>query len=303
MILFVGNVTVFAKEVKVSIKNGATKTLETDLKNAVWGSTDTSVVKVSQKGKITALSVGSCYVSATANGKTDLFSITVTKKKSSGKKITVKKDGTYGDLIYYIDGHKLVLSSLTVEQMMNELGADYCLINRYDIDYHNYTDNEAGISRPIYSIISDAERINTDSKDIITRSDTYYLIKGDNVIAELYLKVSDTAYFKDMTVSAIQLIEYSKNSYFMSKLFSLSNAPEFDNFDKEAKAKFVDNYGFVSTFKGGNTGYVTIENNSGCITLIMCFTYNTKTRQCEQIEVETDSLLCTYIIPSVSTSN
>lgn len=90
----------------LSLVEGDTRLLSASVSPSVanqsvtWTSNNTSVAKVSNSGKVTAVSPGSCRITAkTSNGRTDYCSVTVTKKVISPTSISLPEsiDMTVGD--------------------------------------------------------------------------------------------------------------------------------------------------------------------------------------------------------------
>ena len=127
-----------------SIKVGKKLSIDTSLKNATWGSDDTEVATVTQKGVVNALSAGTCTIVATANGKSELFTVKVTKSKKSNTVDILQdsvSDGYYGPPalkhapVVYIDGNKLTFFETTYSELVNGLkGSGYSVLCEHEVN-------------------------------------------------------------------------------------------------------------------------------------------------------------------------
>ena len=67
---------------------------------------------------------------------------------------------------------------------MNEMGDDYYILQKNALgEKAGYYSDDTGFCHPECVVYPNADRIDINSKDIITGSDTYFLIKGDKAIS------------------------------------------------------------------------------------------------------------------------
>ena len=291
-ICVVGFIPIHAASPKeYSVKVGKKLTLKTSLKNAVWGSSDTSIAKVSRTGKVTAKAVGECLISAVADGKADVFRVRVTKATSKAKKLKIDSEGKYGNVIMNFHGHDIEFNTMTVEDFMKEMGDGF----------HLYR----------YSSLKDEYLIDIYANTIISSREDFYLEKDGNIYGLISLS-PQTTYLKDMIVTDIRVRIDWDNTYFykweecyyFSKQFTIKNAPSFDTFKDEIVDKFDDKNNYLRLYRQNNCWYVYIAtsyyvNQSANKDSIMArsslypssdtlayfiYTYDPETRECIDVD-------------------
>lgn len=214
-ILLLSIITMPAHDIKAasvvneySVKVGKKLTLKTSLKKAVWGSDDLSVATVSSKGVVKGVSEGACTIVATSKGKSELFSIKVTKSKSNSKlieEIGVENYLTFVDKpVAYIDGNKIVFFETTFSEFAEVLKSSK------------------------YTISCDHE-----TSDVAASTFMAQIMKGKNIYARIEFEPTDNMLAKDAYVSSVELAyQAPSNFYYFNKNFKLSNIPDFAEFKK-----------------------------------------------------------------------
>lgn len=192
-----------------SVKVGKKLTLKTSLKNAVWGSDDSSVATVSSKGVVKGVSEGTCTVAAVSKGKAEVYSIKVTKKKSESK--FIEAVGVYKDLVFtdkpvaYIDGNKLVFFETT------------------------FSDFSEALKSSKYTLSCDHE-----TSDVAASSFKAQIMKDKDVYAKIEFEPTDSMLAKDAYVSSVEIAyKAPSNFYYFNKNFKLSNISDFEEFKKD----------------------------------------------------------------------
>lgn len=199
-----------ASKTVFSVKVGKKISLKTDLKNAVWGSDNVSIATVSKKGVVKGISEGQCIVVATANGKSELFNITVKKKKVSGK-----IDVSYGEF-----------SRVNSNIWLKEQPVAY--INNNKVIYYETTYSEivSFLQGSKYLISCDREL-----NDIVASGFSLTISLDKKVIATLEFDKSDSMIAKDAKVIDVRIAyDAPTNFFYFNKSFKPGNIPGFDEF-------------------------------------------------------------------------
>jgi len=199
-----------ASKTEFSVKVGKKLSLKTELQNAVWGSDNVSVATVSKKGVVKGISEGKCIVVATANGKSELYNITVKKKKVSGK-----IDISYGEVgrvnsniwlkeqpVAYIDNNKVIYYETAYSEIVSFL------------------------QESKYSISCDREL-----NDIVASGFSLTISLNKKVVATIGFDKSDSMVAKDAKVNDVRIVYDAPTSFFyFSKSFKPGKIPNFDDF-------------------------------------------------------------------------
>ncbi len=199
-----------ASKTEYTVKVGKKITLKTSLKNAVWGSDNTSVATVTKKGVVKGVTVGSCTIVATANGKAELFPVSVTKKKSNS--VAVYTDKTIYDNMYgyhialkeypnvYIDGKEFAYYTSTFSDLFSTLSQYNC-------------PQIPGLN------------------DIITDEFKVEVYNNDQYYASIIFKSTDSMIAKDALLANVEFgYSVPSNFYYFNKNFKLKSLPKFENF-------------------------------------------------------------------------
>lgn len=212
--LFSSNSIYAADNNAYSVKVGKKITLKTELKKAVWGSSDTSIATVTNKGVVKGVKEGTCTIVATSDGKSELFSVKVikTKKKNIVEVYNKNMIDWYkhfkDNQVVYLDGIKITYYETTYSDLLNE------------IKKSSYT-------------CSDYDKNNKMPKanDIITNNFTIRIMNGKKSCAKISFKYTDSRIAKDAIISNVE-IDYDAPSsfYYFNTKFKIKNVPDFDSF-------------------------------------------------------------------------
>ncbi len=199
-----------AEKKTYSVKVGKKITLTSSLKNAVWGSDDISIAKVTSKGVVKGKSAGTCTIVATADGKSELFTVKVTKAKKKVSSIQLLTEEvttyyTYNSVILkeypavVFDGVEITLYQSNYSEIYDALSAYKC---------------------------KDMPGLN----DILTGEDTIKIYKDEKLYAKVTLVHSSTNLAKDAVIVNIELGYPSVSKcYYFNKNFLAKNMPSFDS--------------------------------------------------------------------------
>ncbi len=218
-----------ASKNEYSVKVGKKITLETNMKNAVWGSDDVSIATVTSKGVVKGVSKGSCTIVATSKGKSELFFVTVSSSKKSNKTtLKISKNGiTLDKPKMNISGVDIVFGETTVGEISGKIESPIYYIDRY-------------------GDLEDASEVDVDTKEIYGEEGFISLTKW-----KWYVFKTDPGqhqYYKEMVISTRNIIEYfspfsngiylTGTDYYVLPTFSAKNAPPFDTFETDIYKKF-----------------------------------------------------------------
>ena len=193
-----------------SVKVGKKITLTSSLKNAVWGSDDISIAKVTSKGVVKGKSAGTCTIVATADGKSELFTVKVTKAKTKVSPVQLLTEG----VTPYYTYNSAILKEYPVVVF------DGVEISLYQSKYSEIYD-----ALSVYKC-QDLPGLN----DIMTGEDTIKVYKNDKLYAKVVLVSSTTKLAKDAVIVNIELgYPSSSKSYYFNKNFMTKNMPSFDS--------------------------------------------------------------------------
>ena len=216
-----------ASDNQYSVKAGKKISLKSNLKDAVWGSTDVSVAKVTQKGVVKGVAAGSCVITATANGKSELFNVKVSKKKSSD---TVK--------VYYDEYNRLILEDAPV-----------VFIAGSKITYFETTFAE------IDNILKDTKytyECRHTLTDIVANEFYLYIYNGKTDIAMIRFAKPDSMQAKDATVLSVYINAGAPSDlYYLSKKFNVKKVPDFNEFKNTDLFSEHINIYYSETYNGG----------------------------------------------------
>ena len=199
-----------AEKKTYSVKVGKKLTLKTSLKNAVWGSDDTSIATVSSKGVVKGGKKGSCTIVATANGKSELFSINVIKSKKKNV-VEITYDEIWNDYSFkeppvaYVDGFKVIYYETKLSDLMDALNKS---------DYSCYCEN--------------------DLNDIVAYDFDAVIWKKSQKYATIEFKVSESMLAKDAVVTLVNITKKDSDFYYFNNSFKPSKLPNFDDFKKSS---------------------------------------------------------------------
>ena len=221
VIVFVSTCSLYSVEAAATenytVKVGKKVTIKTSLKNAVWGSDDTSIATVSQKGVVKGVAKGECTIVATSNGKSELFSLKVTKAKKKNV-VEIYNENAYSDEkhfkdapVVYLDGIKVTYYETTYKELLNEISK-----TKYTcIDYDKYNK----IPKP---------------NDIITEDFNARIMNGKNSCATIHFKYTDSRIAKDAIITSVEM-DYNAPStfYYFNTRFKVKNVPDFEDFKTE----------------------------------------------------------------------
>lgn len=200
-----GNNVAAAEKKTYSVKKGKKITLETNLKNAVWGSDDVAIAKVTSKGVVKGISAGTCTIVATADGKSELFSVKVTKTK---KKINPVQITTGGDLYSFVvlnDYPDVVFDGIEITLCKSSFSEIYSALSKY------------------------TSQNMPELNDILTGSDTIKVYKNDKFYAAISLANSASKLAKDAIITNIEFgYPSSSDCYYFNKNFKVKSMPTFD---------------------------------------------------------------------------
>ena len=194
-----------------TVKVGKKVTIKTSLKNAVWGSNDTSIATVSQKGVVKGVAKGECTIVATSDGKSELFSLKVTKAK---KKNVVELSSRYDydwykqfkdNPVVYLDGIKVTYNETTYKELFDE------------------------ISKTKYTCAAYSYYTMPELNDIITDDFSLKIMNGEKSCAIVEFKYTDSRIAKDAIITSVE-IEYNAPStfYYFNTRFKVKNVPDFE---------------------------------------------------------------------------
>ncbi len=197
-----------------TVKTGKKVTIKTSLENAVWGSDDTSIATVSQKGVVKGVARGECTIVATSNGQSELFKLKVTKAKKKNV-VEVYRKNTYDNSkhfkdtpVVYLDGIKITYYETTYKELLNE------------------------ISKTKYKC-TDYDKYNTIPKpnDIITNDFFARIMNGKTSCATIRFTYTDSRIAKDAIITSVEM-DYNtpSNFYYFNTKFKVKNVPDFQEF-------------------------------------------------------------------------
>lgn len=198
-----------ASDTVYSVKEGKKITLTTEMKKAVWGSDNTSVATVSKKGVVKGISAGTCNIVATADGKSQLFSVKVTKKKTKNKAIFEKQQYSYGiqfitNPVAYVDNKKITFFETTFQDLVEAFK---------DSEYTFSCDH--GVN------------------DIIASKLDVEIKKGSKTYAKIRLLANTSDLAKDALVYSVVITPSApKSFYYFNKNYRWQNIPEYEDFKK-----------------------------------------------------------------------
>ena len=236
------------------VKAGKKITLSSSLKNPVWGSTDTSVATVSDKGVVKGIKKGTCYVTATADNKSELFKISVTKKAK--KTTTTETDpGKTTDKTEKIKD-KVIFDNHGVVVTLNELK------DNNDLSFTV----ESSAEDPVTFLVSDVAVNNCKVYD--ESSYSKYVTKGNKSFAKYNLdgmKKYGITQIKTIDIVVEVMIDYDIYSKHVKISTNLDDGkafvPEFENTKEVYSDKNVDVY-VIKTGKGLKDFELLFHNKS-----------------------------------------
>jgi len=194
-----------------SVKVGKKITLSTNLKNAVWGSDDISIAIVSKKGVVKGVSAGTCTIVATADGKSELFLVKVTKAKKKTKSIKLINEGYLSQYITLSEYPVVVFDGIEITLFQSDYTEIYDALSQYT------SQNKPELD------------------DILTGMDTIELYKNDKFYAAITLIHSSSKLAKDAKIVGIELgYPSSSNCYYYNKNFKIKNMPDFNSISESA---------------------------------------------------------------------
>lgn len=198
------------EEKTYSVKVGKKITLTSSLKNAVWGSADVSIAKVTSKGVVKGKSAGTCTIVATADGKSELFTVKVTKAKKKISPVQLLTE----DVTTYATYNSVILKEFPIAVF------DGVEITLYQSKYSEIYDALSAYK------CKDMPGLN----DILTGEDTIKVYKNDKLYAKVTLVHSSTNLAKDAVIVNIEFgYPSTSKCYYFNKNFMAKNMPSFDN--------------------------------------------------------------------------
>lgn len=247
-----------------TIKVGKEISIDTSIKNATWGSDDTAIATVTQNGVVKGVSAGNCTIVATANGKSELFTVKVMpSKKSNIVEITQVGDRYSRALAFkrapvvYIDGNKLTFFETTYSELVKELKESGCSVSC-----------EYGVN------------------DIVAYDFRVEVMKGKALYAVLYFKVTDSMIAKDAVVFRAQLKTIKSGFYFFNSSFKPKNMPLFEEFISSDLFSEKLSWEFSENSSDGEREIVCwcemIYNDNS---YLFSFSFNSSTHKCISVQL------------------
>ena len=219
-----------AEKKTYSVKVGKKITLKTSLKNAVWGSDDTSIATVSSKGVVKGVAKGSCVIVATVKGKSELYSLTVlnTKKAKKGTLYIGKNGVEIEEPKMNIEGVDIVFGKTTLGELDDKMKSPILYIEDALTD------------------IEDAEEIDINTSKIY--GDEAYILLGKWKWNVFKNDPGTHQYYREMLISDrnimanyspfINGIYLTGSDYYILPTFAAKKAPAFDTFEQDILKKF-----------------------------------------------------------------
>jgi hypothetical protein len=213
-----------------SVKVGKKITLKTNLKNAVWGSDDTSIATVSSKGVVKGVAKGVCTIVATAKGKSELFNLTVSSTKKSKKgTLYIGKNGVeIEEPKMNIEGVDIIFGKTTLGEIDEKMKPPILYIE------DAYTDLE------------EAEEVDINTSKIY--GDEAYVLLGKWKWNVFKTDPGTHQYYREMIISDrnikanyipfINGIYLTGSDYYILPTFAAKKAPAFDTFEQDILKKF-----------------------------------------------------------------
>lgn len=267
-LVFYGKIEIKAEDNTIILEVGEKKQLTG---KGYFGSTDKNVATVSKKGKITAQKAGKCqvvYIDKKNNA--TIYNITVNGKSKKKNSLYIGQNGwEYEAPVYYFSGINVTLDKTTLGELVALLEDTKYYIPDIDIS-----------SNGIYS------------------SDEIFWIryKDGDLAYNVYCAPAPSKYLKDMVVTGILPEGTNKdeylNDYWLKKIFSIKNAPSFDNFKEEIIEKFsgyID--GNIEITEYGDSYMVTIKVDKESVkdlgyyvrTVAFWYSYDKSNRKCNGV--------------------
>ncbi len=252
------------------VKVGKKITLASTLKNPVWGSTDTSIATVSDKGVVKGIKKGTCYVTATADNKSELFKISVTKKAKKTTTATaptepvIMDSKTESELKIYLEGKEVILGKTTYGEILKMTeGSGY-----------SFRDKKSGSE--LQSAPFSMELVRTADPAPYDESQIIFKFKAP----ETYL-AQDAVLYSVLFVDNADYHTFS-NTYCFDERFMFTKIPDFEDFIKSKDQLIIwkdkANQGWTISGTSWNFDFSASDQN-----VSIGFSFNKDTHKCTGI--------------------